>query len=532
MTRRIILLSDGTGHGAASIWRTNIWRMFQAIDLADADGAEQIASYDDGIGTSAFKPFAWFGGIFGYGLKRNVIDNYKFLCRNYVRPFDPADQPKPEIFAFGFSRGAFTIRVILELLMSEGIVPYDGSERDLHRAANAAYRSFRKKRGGALFERVVHALSSLLGRDYDSRANFPPPTIKFVGLWDTVSAYGLPIAEMTKFFSLVVWSFDLAGTRLDKRVLRACHAISLDEERTTFRPLLWTEAGEESSSPAPDGFRYTRDERISQVWFAGVHSNVGGGYPDDALAHIPLRWMMKEAADCGLRFKAEPNPFSMRQLCSIADKDGRLYNSRSGLAVSYRYGPRKLSELCNARSAADYGSVEIDTPKIHHTVFERMLAGAFPYAPLGLPSKYDVVTGEGRIQEGQNAYETLEQSEGREIRQEIVWNRVFLRSIIYVTTFAAAAALVLYPFFHHAPLPPESTSALVWVSDIVRLAGNLTFGVFDFWVKFYARAPEVFLVGIHPACPKPAFRQAAQGQHIGRDQIGLETEPLGPARRT
>ena len=211
MARRIILLSDGTGNSAASIWRTNVWRTFQAIDLIGQE--EQVALYDDGIGTPAFTPFALLGGIFGYGLKRNVIDSYKFLCRNYVRMLDENDPP--EIFAFGFSRGAFTIRVIIDLLMCEGVVRYNGSERDLHRAATAAYRSFRKKRGGALIERLVYQISSLFGRrGYDYHDNLPAPKIKFVGLWDTVSAYGMPIAEMTKMFSFVVWSLDLAGTRL------------------------------------------------------------------------------------------------------------------------------------------------------------------------------------------------------------------------------------------------------------------------------------------------------------------------------
>src|ERR1700733_5713475 len=101
MTKRIILLSDGTGNSAASIWRTNVWRIFQALDLASPD---QIAAYDDGIGTSSFKPLAWFGGIFGYGLKSNVIEGYKFLCRNCARLGGPSDQPQWEIYAFGFSR--------------------------------------------------------------------------------------------------------------------------------------------------------------------------------------------------------------------------------------------------------------------------------------------------------------------------------------------------------------------------------------------------------------------------------------------
>src|ERR1039458_5933912 len=82
MPKNIILLSDGTGNAAASIWRTNVWRIFQAIDLT---GSAQVARYDDGVGTSSFKPLAILGGGFGWGLKRNVIDLYKFLCRTYSR---------------------------------------------------------------------------------------------------------------------------------------------------------------------------------------------------------------------------------------------------------------------------------------------------------------------------------------------------------------------------------------------------------------------------------------------------------------
>jgi uncharacterized protein (DUF2235 family) len=101
MSRKIILLSDGTGNSSAKIWRTNVWRIFEALDLSSSD---QVAIYDDGVGTSSFKPLAMLGGAFGFGLKRNVINLYKFACRNYRSSSD-------EFFAFGFSRGAFTIRV-------------------------------------------------------------------------------------------------------------------------------------------------------------------------------------------------------------------------------------------------------------------------------------------------------------------------------------------------------------------------------------------------------------------------------------
>ena len=80
MSRNIVLLSDGTGNSAAKVWRTNVWRTFEALDLS---GDDQVAFYDDGVGTSSFKPLAILGGAFGFGLKRNVIDIYKFACRNY-----------------------------------------------------------------------------------------------------------------------------------------------------------------------------------------------------------------------------------------------------------------------------------------------------------------------------------------------------------------------------------------------------------------------------------------------------------------
>src|ERR1700726_2804438 len=95
--KRIILLSDGTGNSASKVWKSNVWRVFESLDLT---GSEQVAFYDDGVGTSSFKPLAILGGVFGWGLQRNVLDIYKFLCENYT-------SDTGQIFGFGFSRGAF-----------------------------------------------------------------------------------------------------------------------------------------------------------------------------------------------------------------------------------------------------------------------------------------------------------------------------------------------------------------------------------------------------------------------------------------
>src|SRR5256714_2774640 len=103
--RNIVLLSDGTGNSAGKLFKTNVWRIYDALDLSNAS---QIASYDDGVGTSSIKPLAVLGGAFGWGLKRNVLALYMFLCRNY--------KSGDRIYAFGFSRGAFTIRVLVRFV--------------------------------------------------------------------------------------------------------------------------------------------------------------------------------------------------------------------------------------------------------------------------------------------------------------------------------------------------------------------------------------------------------------------------------
>src|SRR3954454_10145847 len=115
MSKNIILLSDGTGNSSAKLFKTNVWRLFQALDLSDPD--EQVAYYDNGVGTSSFKLFAVLGGVFGFGLKRNVIDIYSFCCRTYAEG--------DKIYGFGFSRGAFTIRVVAGFIARIGLVAYD-----------------------------------------------------------------------------------------------------------------------------------------------------------------------------------------------------------------------------------------------------------------------------------------------------------------------------------------------------------------------------------------------------------------------
>src|ERR1700712_2659848 len=336
MGRKIILLSDGTGNSAAKVWRTNVWRTFEALDLS---GNDQVAFYDDGVGTSSFKPWAILGGAFGFGLKRNVVDIYKFACRNYRDDND-------RLFGFGFSRGAFTIRVVGGLILNQGLVAAS-NEKELDEKARAAYRQYRRERYHTVIgtEKLFRWIRDLFLRDkYDKADNRQVATIDFVGVWDTVSAYGAPLDEMTRGISRFVWPLELPTHTLQRdRVKRACHALALDEARTTFHPELWNEGDVPASEPDPAKERFIKDEQLSQVWFAGVHSNVGGGYPDDSLAHVPLQWVMREAEKYGLRFQAS----IWDEQRALSDENGPLHDSRRGLAGYYRYNPRRIERLAN-----------------------------------------------------------------------------------------------------------------------------------------------------------------------------------------
>lgn len=490
MGRKIILLSDGTGNSAAKVWRTNVWRTFEALDLA---GSDQVAFYDDGVGTSSFKPLAILGGAFGFGLKRNVIDIYKFACRNWR---DDSD----ELFGFGFSRGAFTIRVVMGLILNQGLVAAD-SERELDRKAHAAYRAYRRERYHTFWhiEKPLRALRDMVLPRYDKADNRSVNRIRFIGVWDTVAAYGLPLDEMTRGVSRWIWPLELPNHRLDlERVARACQALSLDEPRTTFHPELWDERGTVPLAPRDDGKRYIEDEQISQVWFAGVHSNVGGGYPDDALAYIPLVWMMTEAQRCGLRFKSDrgtppADPDSFKNAISMCDKDGRLYDPRKGLGGYYRYGPRKLAELCHYRFSKN-DEVVVARPKIHTSAFKRIAGRSQDYAPVGLPDVYDVVIDDGTVlTPDQYGFENNVEASSRAKTQEHVWNEIWKRRLVYFATVGATAWLLLYPLARSLPAADEYTSSIRWVSDIIRVVGGFLPGFAQTWINAYARSPGQFL---------------------------------------
>ncbi len=372
--KNIVICSDGTGNTAIKGRGTNVFKLFEAVDFnahrTDPALDPQIAFYDDGVGTEDFKPLKVLGGAVGVGLARNIRQLYRELTRVY----DPGDR----IFLFGFSRGAFTVRTLAGMIAACGLV--DGTRlettHDLQRAVYRAYRAYRAGYGSVL-TRLTGRLMG--GPDRPTavqqlQATYPvhfPVKMTFLGVWDTVDAVGMPFA-LGDFVNRVIYQFKFPTQNLSEHVQRAGQALSVDDDRLSFAPVLWTEP--------PGG-----DPRILQLWFAGAHSNVGGGYPKQGMSLVALDWMLQQAAQAGLRLQ----PLDVELYRGHATVDDKLYDPRAGRGIFYRWAPRDITRYCRANNV---------TPRIHLSVAERIAHGTDDYAPGNLPADVSVVitpTGSG-----------------------------------------------------------------------------------------------------------------------------------------
>lgn len=377
--KNIVLCSDGTGNRGGKARGTNVWAVFNAVwRQPDASGRcppkTQVTFYDDGVGTQKFFVFKILGGAFGWGYSRNIRDLYRAL----VSVYEPGDS----IYLFGFSRGAYTVRGLAGLVLTQGILNRHEFETStaLERAVCTVFQSYRNR-----YKSIVGMIRSRLwpktdrsykklkanGQIHDlNRAKEPETSLRFIGVWDTVDAVGLPFDWMTYVLNFFV-RFRFPDRELNKRVTKACHAISIDDERATFWPVMWDESDDHDTG------------RIEQVWFPGVHSNVGGGYPKDQMAMVALDWMMEKAEKEDLWFYKDVRA-EVRQ---AADPHGRIYDSRAGLAAYYRYRPRNLAKICNDRCA----KVKIQEPKLHVSTLRRAARATADYAPPNIPAHVAVV---------------------------------------------------------------------------------------------------------------------------------------------
>lgn len=289
--RRLVICCDGTGNEIKEN-QSNVLKFYRCLKK---DVTDQISYYDTGVGTlsdsdrwSVLKSKAKgvFGLATGYGLDGNVLDAYRFLVDHH--------RDGDKIFLFGFSRGAYTIRVLAGMLGLVGIL--NSNQRHLAEYAYAAYKKSSSGvgdfgEGQSRFEiawRVQEVLETKRS------------TVKFMGCWDTVSSVITPRFDRLQFLSLE----QLPRTTENPCVEYFRHALAIDERRRMFRPLHWKEPQLFKSNPfVSDEDASPQD--IQQLWFAGVHSDIGGGYAENSsgAAKYPLAWMIDEARDVGLLFR-------------------------------------------------------------------------------------------------------------------------------------------------------------------------------------------------------------------------------------
>ncbi|MBI0532055.1 DUF2235 domain-containing protein [Sphingomonas sp. TX0522] len=257
MAKTLVVCCDGTWNTPDQRGRpTNVTKMARAILPRAGDGRLQVVYYDEGVGVGNVVERA-VGGALGSGLSENVQQAYRFLALNY--------ETGDRIALYGFSRGAFTVRSLAGLIGLVGLL----RKGDLERMPDIwqHYRTKPEDRKAT----DIHP---------DWIASRPP--IDLLGVWDTVGSLGIP----GNFLGRLGRSrHEFHDVTLGRSVRRAFHALAVDEHRKNFAPAIW-----DTSKTAPD-------QVVEQVWFAGAHSNVGGGYPDPLLSDAAFLWMVDRSRE-------------------------------------------------------------------------------------------------------------------------------------------------------------------------------------------------------------------------------------------
>jgi uncharacterized protein (DUF2235 family) len=284
MSKRIIFCADGTWDSAQN--NTNVYTLFKAIPMA----SDQVPYYDDGVGSDGSLIEKLLGGAFGEGLFQKIKDGYTKIAQVY--------EPGDDLFIFGFSRGAFTARSLAGMIAVCGL-PSASFDDNL---VNTAFNAYREK---DLNQRNSILASLSQYKLFDAK-------IKMVGVWDTVGSLGIP--ALSGAIDPIRYGF--LDTNLHPDVLNAYQALAIDERRREFPPTLWTPL-----SPPVAG------QTLEQVWFSGVHCDVGGGYPETDLSNITLSWMMGKAKDLGVQI--DPAVWAQYALMAAKNALGQIHESWS-----------------------------------------------------------------------------------------------------------------------------------------------------------------------------------------------------------
>ncbi len=367
--KRIAIFCDGTWNRHDAPHPTNVVRMAQAVQLTAEDGMTQHVIYQIGVGSGRggsklAKVLDKFGGgALGWGLTENIEEVYRALVFCY--------EPGDEVFIFGFSRGAYTARSLAGLIRSCGIPPRDAVGRVSEALDRYRSRDENTKPDDPqsfMFRRDFSPFTATSDAEYNWRVQTKAGlcvrlNLKYVGVWDTVGALGVP--GFLAAAKLLNKKYKFHDMELSRSVLSARHAVAIDERRRTFPPTLWDNldrlnklaiAGEDDVSLDP---KQVGTWPYRQEWFPGDHSTIGGGVEKDGLAAASFGWIAEGATNAGLDMRPEvidriAANFNVREVTT--QKKAGFFGGLMGRFSRDRVGPTDpitVSEVTRARIACD-----------------------------------------------------------------------------------------------------------------------------------------------------------------------------------
>jgi len=262
--KRLVICCDGTWQQLTSPYPSNVVKLAQSVKPIASDGVPQVIFYDPGIGTDSQKVL---GGATGLGIDRNIEDCYRFLSLNYV--------DGDEIYLFGFSRGAYTVRSLAGMIYCSGLL-----DRPHVAKTHEAYELYRDRGVKPRDQKAVEYREA-----YGARV-----PITLIGCFDTVGALGIPgMPAFKKLNDQLNKRYRFHDTTLNKKVQNALHAVAIDEIREIFDVTRMKKHPE------------AEKQRVIEKWFPGEHGCVGGGTKEHSgLSDAALQWMIDSTRNLGL----------------------------------------------------------------------------------------------------------------------------------------------------------------------------------------------------------------------------------------
>ena len=502
MQKNIIVCADVMGKNGTIIQDSNVNKIYSAIDI-DFSGEcgdgfkinKQVVFYSNGVNHKENKILHAKGAILGFGFENRVYEIYKYLAKNY--------EYGDRIYLIGFGSGASVIRACNGMIHMCGLVIGNKLSRNvLDRKVFEVFNAYK-------FSKKRPELAKSIKNAEDNHGIVP---IQFLGVWDTVAAFGFimrtditgPITLILSVGALllesileIIWPHSFYHYELTDNVKHAVQALAIDDDRIAFWPDIFSEKN------IPYAKKRTI-KNIEQVWFSGSHSDIGGAqdlakvtslgilfssfmslfrcdYVRTGAASAPLHWMMRKAKSHGLALHLND--------IKNAKEEGYLhnyiYNPRDGLDVSYRYQPRNIDYLSDDKILGDI--------KIHQSVITRIVNSDDFYAPPFIPVNFVVVNSDdSSVQKYNRLREHPEWIKSKTLISRLVFIKMKLYELMFSSLLVGLFFTIWY--WNNPPVHAERNDSIGKVADTMNyILPDFLTGIIEIVVN---QQPHILIISI------------------------------------